>query len=120
MRARRHNTRLPYPATISPAIRLPCPNSGRLWRKVAISRKTKRACVGGPTRANHDDMGIHATNAVGRFPEGASPYGVEEMSGNVWEWTRSLWGEDWEKPTFTYPYDPNDGREDLNASDRVC
>jgi len=73
----------------------------------------------GPTRANHDDMGIHATNAVGRFPEGASPYGVEEMSGNVWEWTRSLWGEDWEKPTFTYPYDPNDGREDLNASDRV-
>ena len=42
------------------------------------------------------------------------------MSGNVWEWTRSLWGKDWGKPDFAYPYDPDDRkREDLNAGNDV-
>ena len=51
----------------------------------------------------------------GAFPGGASPYGVEELSGNVWEWTRSLWGTDSQQPTFAYPYRIDDGREDLQA-----
>jgi len=37
------------------------------------------------------------------------------LSGNVWEWTRSLWGPDWQEPAFGYPYKLNDGREDLQA-----
>lgn len=41
------------------------------------------------------------------------------MAGNVWEWTRSLWGKDVEKPEFGYPYDPTDGRENREASDNV-
>lgn len=41
------------------------------------------------------------------------------MAGNVWEWTGSLWGKDWEEPDFGYPYDPADGREDTSAPDTV-
>jgi formylglycine-generating enzyme required for sulfatase activity len=73
----------------------------------------------GTERANYGETGIGTTSAGGCFPDGRSPYGLEDLSGNVWEWTRSLWGEDWRKPTFTYPYDPSDGREDVNAGDDV-
>jgi len=63
---------------------------------------------------------IGETSAVGCFPEGASPYGCEDMSGNVWEWTRSLWGEDLFNPEFAYPYDPNDEkRERLDAGNHM-
>jgi len=68
-----------------------------------------------PDRANCDETGLNAISAVGCFPGGASPYGAEEMSGNVWEWTRSLWGKDLGNPDYKYPYDPVDGREDLAA-----
>jgi formylglycine-generating enzyme required for sulfatase activity len=37
------------------------------------------------------------------------------MVGNVWEWTRSLWGQNLRAPQFLYPYDANDGREDPSA-----
>ncbi|MBN1992712.1 MAG: SUMF1/EgtB/PvdO family nonheme iron enzyme [Anaerolineae bacterium] len=40
-----------------------------------------------PTRANIKASGIRGTVAVGSFPTGASSYGVEDMAGNVWEWT---------------------------------
>jgi formylglycine-generating enzyme required for sulfatase activity len=42
-----------------------------------------------PSKANtyDDDLPLGQTSAVGSYPGGASPYGVEEMIGNVWEWT---------------------------------
>ena len=64
-----------------------------------------------PEKANYAATHLNTTNAVGCFPGGASPYGVEEMSGNVWEWTSSL--------GMGYPYDPmrpGKERENLGAS----
>jgi formylglycine-generating enzyme required for sulfatase activity len=37
-------------------------------------------------RLNSGQGGRRATTPVGSFPDGASPYGVLDMAGNVWEW----------------------------------
>ena len=63
---------------------------------------------------------IGATSAIGAYPQGRSPVGCEDLSGNVWEWTRSLWGEDWQTSAFAYPYRPDDiAREMLSADNGV-
>lgn len=69
-------------------------------------------------RSNYYDTKIGTPSPVGSFPTGASPYGCLDMAGNVWEWTRSLWGREWEKQAFGYPYDPaNSAREDESADE---
>jgi|CXWL01.1.fsa_nt_gi formylglycine-generating enzyme required for sulfatase activity/energy-coupling factor transporter ATP-binding protein EcfA2 len=72
-----------------------------------------------PERANYDKTGIGRPSAVGAFPRGKSPCGCEELSGNVHEWTRSLWGKDWQEPDYGYPYLVTDGRENLQADDKT-
>jgi formylglycine-generating enzyme required for sulfatase activity len=59
------------------------------------------------------EVGLYVgdTTPVGAYPKGASPSGALDMAGNIWEWTSSVYE--------AYPYDPADGREDLNAADDV-
>ena len=66
------------------------------------------------------NFSVGDTTAVGRYSlTGASPYGCVDMAGNVWEWTRSIWGKYRDKVDYKYPYDKNDGREDLVRGDVV-
>jgi formylglycine-generating enzyme required for sulfatase activity/transcriptional regulator with XRE-family HTH domain len=74
-----------------------------------------------PDRCNTSEKGPGRTTSVGQYsPAGDSPYDVADMAGNVWEWMISLWGH-WTgarvEPQFGYPYDPDDGRENLDAGD---
>jgi formylglycine-generating enzyme required for sulfatase activity len=66
-------------------------------------------------RCNTKESRSVATTPVDAYPLGASPYGVLDMVGNVWEWTRTLWGVDILNALFRYPYNAADGREDVAA-----
>ncbi len=60
------------------------------WEKAARGDKGNLFPWGNTFDANKANLkasGIRGTVAVGSFPAGASPYGVEDMAGNVWEWT---------------------------------
>jgi formylglycine-generating enzyme required for sulfatase activity len=49
------------------------------------------------------DDGYANTAPVGSYPEGASWVGAMDVSGNVWEWTSSIYGE--------YPHRVTDGAD---------
>ncbi len=48
----------------------------------------------GATRANYGGTGPRHPTPVGLYPRGSTPEGVQDMAGNVWEWTESWWDKD--------------------------
>ncbi|SFL94875.1 nSTAND1 domain-containing NTPase [Nitrosomonas communis] len=69
------------------AIRLP---SELEWQQAATGGCTENVFPWGPVFApmycNTFESGLGRTTAVGLYPQGGSPVGALDMSGNVWEW----------------------------------
>jgi formylglycine-generating enzyme required for sulfatase activity len=77
------------------------------WEKAARGTDGRRYPWG--NQSPTDELcNFHSATPVGHYsPQGDSPYGCADMTGNVWEWTRSLYK--------AYPYDPEDGREIIES-----
>lgn len=74
-------------------------SDGRIWPWGNTPPTTELANFGQSQKGGR-------TKAVGSYPEGASPEGLLDVAGNVWEMVGSAY-----RP---YPYDASDGRENLN------
>jgi formylglycine-generating enzyme required for sulfatase activity len=89
------------------------------WEKAGRGRDGRQWPWGNRWRENAGNVNeskLSETSPVGMFPGGASPYGLLDMAGNVWEWTSSRWGMDLGKPEYGYPYQQRDGREALDGA----
>jgi formylglycine-generating enzyme required for sulfatase activity len=77
------------------------------------------------------DLGVgkrRSTCETGAHPAGASPFGVLDLAGNVWEWTSDLYSRDYNSPRVGpkrvvrggtwYSYDPADVRATLRFRER--
>jgi formylglycine-generating enzyme required for sulfatase activity len=56
------------------------------------------------------DDGWATTAPVGSFPKGASRYGLQDVAGNVWEWTSDFFGN-YTKEELSDPRGPETGEE---------
>jgi formylglycine-generating enzyme required for sulfatase activity len=65
------------------------------WEKAARSASDGRYPWGNAAwdedRANIGESRIGHPTPVGMYPQGGTPWGVHDFSGNVWEWTLSLY-----------------------------
>jgi formylglycine-generating enzyme required for sulfatase activity len=61
-------------------------------------------------RLNSLEGRVMRTTPVGAYPHGVTPDGINDLAGNVWEWTATRYAD--------YPYRPEADLEDPNATGR--
>lgn len=76
------------------------------WERAAKGPNSYRYAYGNSFDPQKANVGSQKASAVGSYP--ANEFGLFDMTGNVSEWTSSLF-----QP---YPYSDSDGREDLKAA----
>jgi formylglycine-generating enzyme required for sulfatase activity/nucleoside phosphorylase len=90
------------------------------WEKAARGEQYDLLFPWGSTadekKANYAKSKLNGTISLGCYESGKSPYLIYDMGGNVSEWTRSNWGNQFSSPGFLSKYCRDDGREDMQAS----
>jgi formylglycine-generating enzyme required for sulfatase activity len=77
------------------------------WEKAARGTDGRIYPWGNAPRKDRANFEAAGTTPVGQFSCPECPFGLADMSGNVWELTRS--------PYQPYPYDPSDDRRNLES-----
>jgi formylglycine-generating enzyme required for sulfatase activity len=77
------------------------------WEKAARGGDRRRYPWGDEPRRDRANFGSGGTVPVGKIACPECAFGLADMAGNVWEWTRS--------PLQPYPYDAGDDRANLDA-----
>ncbi len=58
----------------------------------------------------YEERPLYTTSPVGSYPDGASPYGILDLAGNVYEWTYDRYAADYYEVTpYENPTGPTEG-----------